>query len=70
VPDDAHTTASDEQIDGMLAHAKGNRRALVLLTMLVDPGARKREIAAVADLHLTSGTVRFPVSKTVARTVP
>ena len=56
----------------MLAHAKGNRRDLALLTLLVDSGARKREIAAVtvADLDLNSGTVRFPVSKTVISTVP
>ena len=72
VPEEAKTTADDEQIDRMLAHAKGNRRDLALLTLLVDSGARKREIAAVtvADLDLNSGTVRFPVSKTVIRTVP
>jgi integrase len=72
VLEEAKTTADDEQIDRMLAHAKGNRRDLALLTLLVDSGARKREIAAVtvADLDLTSGTVRFPVSKTVIRTVP
>src|SRR5215203_5886386 len=67
VPEEAHTTATDEQIDRMVAHAKGNKRDLALLTLLADSGARKREVAAVtmADLDLSSGTVRFPVSKTI-----
>ena len=56
----------------MLAHAKGNKRDVALLTLLVDTGARKRELASLtaADIDLTSGTVRFPVSKTMVRTVP
>jgi integrase len=56
----------------MLNRAKGNRRDTALLTLLIDSGCRKGEIAALTltDIDLTSGVVRFPVSKTVARTVP
>lgn len=72
IPQEDKTTATDDEIERMLARAKGNRRDVALLTLLIDTGARKREIAAltVADLDLNSGTVRFPVSKTVIRTVP
>lgn len=72
VPQEAKTTATEEEIEAMLARAKGNRRDVALLTLLVDSGCRKGEIAAlkVTDLDLTSGTVRFPQSKTTIRTVP
>lgn len=72
VPAEAHTTATRDEIEAMLARAKGNKRDVALITLLVDTGCRKGELAAltVADIDLTSGTVRFPVSKTVARTVP
>ena len=38
----------------------------------METGCRKGEIAALtfADLNLADGTVRFPVSKSMVRTVP
>jgi integrase len=49
----------------MLARAKGNKRDTALLTLLVDTGARKGELAALtfADVDFRSGTVRFPVRR-------
>ena len=72
VPAEAKLTASDDEIAAMLDRAKGNRRDTALIVLLVDTGARKHEVAALtlSDVDLTSGTVRFPVSKTVIRTVP
>ena len=56
----------------MLQRAKGNRRDLAMLTLLVDTGCRKREVASltVADLSFPDGTLRFPVSKSMVGTVP
>ncbi len=72
VPAEAKLTPSDDDIDAMLAKAKGHRRDHALFTLLVDSGARKGEVAAltVKDVDLASGMVTFRVSKTVARTVP
>ena len=72
VPVEAKLTATEEDIDRMLARAKGNPRDVALLTLLADTGCRKGEIAAVtmADLDWRSGVVRLPQSKTVIRTVP
>jgi integrase/recombinase XerD len=72
VPAEAKLTPSEDQIDAMLAKAKGHRRDHALLMLLVDSGARKGEVAAltVKDVDLASGLVTFRVSKTVARTVP
>ena len=58
VTHEAHTTASDDDVDKMLARAKTNKRDHALLTLLVDTGCRKGEVAAltVADIDLTSGT--------------
>src|SRR5215831_6364345 len=79
VPKEAKTTPDDEQINAMLEHVhvskrhKHNwRRDLAILTLLVDTGCRKGEIAALRfeDINLRDGTVRFPVSKSMVRTVP
>ena len=72
VPAEAKLTPSEDEIDAMLAKAKGHRRDHALLMLLVDSGARKGEVAAltVKDVDLASGMVTFRVSKTVARTVP
>jgi integrase len=72
VPADPRPTASQGEIDKMLAHAKGNRRDQALLTLLCDSGCRKGELAALRIEHidLSSGTVTFPVSKSRPRTVP
>jgi Phage integrase family/Phage integrase, N-terminal SAM-like domain len=72
VPAEAKLTPSEDEIDAMLAKAKGHRRDHALLLLLVDSGARKGEVAAltVKDVDLASGMVTFRVSKTVARTVP
>ena len=71
IPDDPRPPASDYQIEAMLTSAKRSRRDLALLTLLVDSGARKGEIAAVtfADLDLRSGVVTFTESKSRPRTV-
>ena len=72
VPEEAQRTATDDEITAMLRHARANRRDHALLTVLVDTGARRGEIASVdaTDVDLRSGTVTFRVSKTRARTVP
>jgi integrase len=72
VPAEAKLTPSENEIDAMLAKAKGHRRDHALLLLLVDSGARKGEVAAltVKDVDLSSGMITFRVSKTVARTVP
>ena len=72
VPAEAKLTPSEDEIDAMLAKAKGHRRDHALLMLLVDSGARKGEVAAltVKDVDLASGMVTFRVSKTVASTVP
>ena len=72
VPDEAQPILSDELLDRILASAKRSRRDLALITILADTGCRKGEIAAVRmeDVDLSSGTIRFPISKTRARTVP
>lgn len=72
VPDEAQPILSDELLDTILASAKRSRRDLAIITILADTGCRKGEIAAVRyeDVDLGSGTIRFPVSKTRARTVP
>lgn len=72
VTPEAKPTASAEQIEAMLTHARGNRRDYALLTLLVDSGCRRKEIASltVSDIDLSSGVVRFPVSKSMIRTVP
>ena len=71
-PKQAHLTPGDDQIEAMLLSAKRSRRDSALLTLLVDTGARKGEIAALrcGDIDVASGMVRFPVSKSMARTVP
>ena len=55
----------------MLAHARTHRRDRALLTVLVDTGARRGELAHVdyGDVDLASGTITFRISKTRARTV-
>jgi integrase len=65
-------TPSDEQVEAVLLSAKRSRRDLGLLTLMVDTGARKGEIAALKceDVDIASGMIRFPVSKSMARTVP
>jgi integrase len=72
VPAEAKLTPSEDEIDVMLAKARGRSRDHALLMLLVDSGARKGEVAAltVNDVDLASGMVTFRVSKTVARTVP
>ena len=73
VPEEVQSTATDEQIAAMLrSAARSSRRDHALLTVLVDTGCRRGEIAAVqrGDLDLRSGTITFRVSKTQARTVP
>ena len=73
VPEEVQSTATDEQIAAMLrSAARSSRRDQALLTVLVDTGCRRGELAAVqrGDLDLRSGTVTFRVSKTQARTVP
>lgn len=72
VPSEARTTASEAQIEEMLARAKGSSRDIALLTLLIDTGCRKGEIAALQchDIDLESGVVRYPVSKSMPRTVP
>jgi integrase/recombinase XerC len=76
VPKEAKVTADDEQIDRMLDRAKRSgpnaRRDVALLTLLVETGCRRGEIAslAYADVNLADGTVRFPVPKSMVRTVP
>ena len=42
VPAEAKPNATDEQIESMLASAKGNRRDLALLVVLVETGCRRR----------------------------
>ena len=58
VPEQPQRTASEEEIEAMLNHARGNRRDRALLTTLVDTGARRGELAHAdyADVDLTSGT--------------
>ena len=65
-------TPGDDQIEAMLLSAKRSRRDSALLTLMVDTGARKGEIAALKcdDVDIASGMIRFPVSKSMARTVP
>jgi integrase len=72
IPDDPRPTADAAQIERMLASARRTPRDLALLTLMVDTGARKGELAAVTmgDVDLTSGTVTFRVSKSRPRTVP
>jgi integrase len=72
VPREAKLTADEEAVSEMFASARGNRRDLAMLTLLVDSGCRKGEIAALKAEHvdLASGMVRFPVSKSMPRTVP
>ena len=72
IPDDPRPTASDEQIEAMLRSARRNRRDFALITLLVETGARKGEVAAVtmADVDLSSGMVTFRESKSRPRTVP
>jgi integrase len=74
VPADPRPTANAGQIEAMLANAKrgrSRRRDVALLTLLVDSGARKGEVAAmtIADVDLASGFVTFPTSKSRPRTV-
>ena len=54
VPAEAKLTPSEDEIDAMLAKAKGHRRDHALLMLLVDSGARKGEVAAltVKDVDL------------------
>ena len=56
----------------MLTSAKRNRRDHAILSVLVDTGCRKGEIATLGIEHvdLSSGVVRFPISKSGARSVP
>ena len=72
VPEVAQSTASDEQIEAMLASAKRSKRDLAMLTLLVDTGARRREISSLemGDVDLSSGVVNIRVSKSRARSVP
>jgi integrase/recombinase XerC len=72
VPAAAKLTPADDEIDVMLAKAKGHRRDHAVLMLLVDSGARKSEVASLTpkDLDPASGMVTFRVSKPVARTVP
>jgi integrase len=70
--DETQPIAEEEAITKMLASAKRNLRDLALLTLMVDSGARKAEVAAltVADVDLTSGSLHIRVSKTRPRTIP
>lgn len=72
IPQTIQTTATEEQIEAMLTSARRDRRDLALLTLLVDSGARRAEIAAIemADVDLRAGTVTLRTSKTRARTIP
>ncbi len=75
VPDEDQPVVSEEQITAMLASAKKSRhrqRDVALITVLVDTGCRKGELAGVLveDVDLGSGTIRFRESKTKPRTVP
>jgi integrase/recombinase XerC len=72
VPEKAQQTASPEEIDAMLDHARRrSRRDHALLTVLVDTGCRRGELAhvAFADVDLQSGMITFRISKSRARTV-
>jgi site-specific recombinase XerD len=70
VPDEPQRTATDDEIERMLTHAKPNRRDFALLTVLVHTGARRGELAHVemADVDMRSRMITFRVSKTKART--
>ena len=70
VPDEPQKTASDEDVERMLAGASKRDTAIVLL--LADTGARKGEVAALEprDIDLDSGSVHFRVSKSRPRFVP
>jgi integrase len=72
VPETPQRTAGADEIEAMLAHAKGNRRDIAILAVLADTGARRGEIGSltVADVDLTSGVLTIRVSKTRARRVP
>lgn len=72
VPEVAQRTATEDEIEALLTSAKRSRRDLALLTVLVDTGARRREISSLemADVDLPSGVLRIRISKTRARSVP
>jgi integrase/recombinase XerC len=72
VPNTIKDTPTVEQVNAMLTAARQDRRALAILTILADTGCRRGELAAVtrAEVDLTSGVLRLPVSKTRARVVP
>jgi len=72
VPERIEVTATDADVEAMVKEAGTDRRALALVYLLADTGARCAEVAnvAVGDLDFMSGTVRFRISKTQARVVP
>jgi integrase/recombinase XerC len=72
VPDKPQPIADDDAITSMLASAKRSPRDLAMLTVMVDSGCRKGEIAfvEVADVDLTSGMITFRESKSRPRTIP
>ena len=72
VPETIKSTPTVEQVDAVLSAARQDRRASAILTVLADTGCRRGELAAVtrADVDLTSGVLRLPVSKTRARMRP
>ena len=65
VPEKVQTTATELEIEAMLARAKGKRRDLALLTLMVDTGARKGEVAALEWSHIDmhNRLVTFPVTQ-------
>lgn len=63
-------TATDAQVEAMLAGADAQERALLLV--LCDTGMRKMEASALelSDISLTAGTIHIRVSKSRPRVVP
>lgn len=75
VPEVPQRTADEDEVQAMLDRAKRGRnprRDVAIITLLVDTGARRKELSSVefADVDLHSGVLSIRVSKTRARQVP